>query len=174
MWLMHLKQHRGRFYVLIGIKTTVTPSAKIPTPSWAKNDPPCKKRPPKGKKRAPRGSQRFKIMVFSAIFAFGELNLRPKLNWLTPAKLPAGSWGEYNLALCAAQNFAVSKKQFRCEVIQLMTIFQVYAMLIAKKLITVADSILLEKAKDDTLEKAGVFIPALNINLTVRYSQRFS
>ena len=51
-----------------------------------------------------------------------------------------------------------------------MTIFQVYAMLIAKKLITVADSIMLEKAKDDTLEKAGVFIPALNINLTVRYS----
>lgn len=43
-------------------------------------------------------------------------------------------------------------------------------MLIAKKLITVADSIMLEKAKDDTLEKAGVFIPALNINLTVRYS----
>ena len=54
------------------------------------------------------------ITVFSAIFAFGELNLRCKLNWLSSAKLPAGSWGEYNLALCAAQNLAVSKKQFRC------------------------------------------------------------
>jgi len=37
-------------------------------------------------------------VVFSAIFAFGELNLLCKLNWLAPAKLPVGSWGEYNLA----------------------------------------------------------------------------
>ena len=51
-----------------------------------------------------------------------------------------------------------------------MTIFQVYAMLIAKKLITVADSIMPEKGKDDTLEKAGVFTPALNINLMICYS----
>jgi hypothetical protein len=56
-------------------------------------------------------------VLFSAIFAYGELNLLCKLNWLTPAKLPAGSWGEYNLALCAAQNLAVSKKQFSDEVI---------------------------------------------------------
>ena len=28
-----------------------------------------------------------------AIFAFGELNWRCQLNWLSPAKLPAGSWG---------------------------------------------------------------------------------
>ncbi len=33
-------EHRGRFYVLIGTKTTVTPSVKIPTPSRSKNDPP--------------------------------------------------------------------------------------------------------------------------------------
>ena len=30
-------------------------------------------------------------VAFSAIFAFGELNLLCKLNWLAPAKLPAGS-----------------------------------------------------------------------------------
>ena len=28
-----------------------------------------------------------------------------KLNWLSPAKLPAGSWGEYNLALCVSTEF---------------------------------------------------------------------
>ena len=49
---------------------------------------------------------------FSAIFAFGELN------WLTPAKfasqakLPAGSRGEYNFALCVST-------EFRYEVISL-------------------------------------------------------
>jgi hypothetical protein len=49
--------------------------------------------------------------VFSAIFAYGELNLRCKLNWLSPAKLPEGSWGEYNLA--------VGKQQFSYKVISL-------------------------------------------------------
>jgi len=32
--------------------------------------------------------------------------LQPKLNWLSPAKLPAGSWGEYNLALCDGTEFS--------------------------------------------------------------------
>ncbi len=35
----------------------------------------------------------------------GELNLLRKRNWLTPAKLPAGSWGEYNFALCISTEF---------------------------------------------------------------------
>jgi len=49
---------------------------------------------------------------FSAIFAFGELNLHSELNWLTPAKLPAGSCGgEYNLAAAA--------RRFSCEAIML-------------------------------------------------------
>ena len=34
-----------------------------------------------------------------AKFAFGELNLLRKLNCLAAAKLPAGSWGEFNLAI---------------------------------------------------------------------------
>jgi hypothetical protein len=55
--------------------------------------------------------------VFSAIFAFGELNLRCKLNWLTPAKLPVGSWGEYNLAVAKQQFSRERSKRFRYEVV---------------------------------------------------------
>jgi len=71
--------------------------------------------------------------VFSAIFDFGELNLRCKLNWLSPAKLPAGSWGEYNLAVAKQQFSCENNEQFCYEVISLMTTLQVCDMLIAKE-----------------------------------------
>jgi len=46
----------------------------------------------------------------AAIFAFGELNLLCKRNWLSPAKLPFGSnIGEYNLADAYGINIAFTK-----------------------------------------------------------------
>jgi len=40
-----------------------------------------------------------RLPFFSAIFAFGELNWLAPAKFASPAKLPAGSWGEYNLAI---------------------------------------------------------------------------
>ena len=52
--------------MLIGIKTTVTPSEKIPTPSWSKNAPPLtEKATPFNCKNDSRGSQHFKIRVLT-------------------------------------------------------------------------------------------------------------
>ena len=63
--------------------------------------------------RAPKEKSSQSGWLFSfgaAIFAFGELNLLCKLNWLAPAKLPAGSWsGEYNLADAYGINIAFTK-----------------------------------------------------------------
>jgi hypothetical protein len=50
-----------------------------------------------------------RLAFFSAIFAFGELNWLSPAKFASQAKLPAGSWGEYNLA--------VAKQQFSYEII---------------------------------------------------------
>ena len=42
---------------------------------------------------------------FSVIFAFGELNWLSPAKFASQAKLPAGSWGEYNFALCVSTEF---------------------------------------------------------------------
>ena len=52
-----------------------------------------------------KNGNRDTVTVFLVIFAFGKLNLLRKLNWLSPAKLPAGSRGEYNSALCVSTEF---------------------------------------------------------------------